>query len=335
LLHANSLSETGTSTALLEYTKGLIAKKYQVSIGYDVNAIDNHEETIKILQKYADLYPYSDFSQLSNVARRKFDLGYFLKGGVIDGKSFRQIPSVVHAVFKHYEPHGDAYLYISEWLRDEMESFRRNMGLMARTKMVIKGGNIIHDKQLDYVPHCVELPSADQDMRADWSIPEDATIGIRIGGLEKFDIEWVQDTVVKSLDFDKNLFFVFVNTNPFVYHPRIKYLPAVVDLQSKVNALSSANFFLHGRRMGESFGMAILEAMRCKIPVLAWAGGNDLHHTRLLTSNGLYSNRDDLLSKILGIEKYPDVERNYVKSLEFNRNQVVDKFESKFIKPFL
>lgn len=332
LMHVNSLSETGTSTSVFEYALGLMAREFQVSVAYNSNAHDNHPLVISNFKKSFDLIPYTDFKSLDLLASRKFDVGYFLKAGTIDGHVFSRIPSSIHAVFKHFEPHGDAYCYISEWLCKEMENYRKSITPVERFRLLLKGSYLSGRKSLEYVPHCVDLPKPTESLRSTWGIPESAILGIRIGGYEKFDIEWVHDSVKKVLNTCPDLFFVFVNTKKFIDHPRVKFESAIIDIQKKVNALHSSDFFLHARKMGESFGMAILEAMRCEIPVFAWEGGRDKNHTLLLSEKSLYQNSADLCEKIINVAKYDEVELNYLKSLEFTRDRVLDKFEYHFIR---
>jgi len=335
LMHANSLSETGTSTSIFEYAKGLTAKGYQVSIAFNVNERNNHPIVISEFRKLYEMLPYSDFKTLDKSASRKFDVGYFLKAGAIDGYCFSRIPSGIHVVFKHFEPHGDAYCYISEWLRDEIEERRLRLKPIEKVKLILKGGNPWMSQPLNFVPHCVDLPQQSECLRKTWGVPRSAKLGIRLGGFEKFDIEWVQRTVVRLVENVNDLYFVFVNTRKFVDHPRIKFEPVIVSKQDKSNALHSADFFIHGRRMGESFGMAILEAMRCKLPVFAWEGGRDLNHTRLLTQNSLYTSSEDLFEKIIDFDSHDQIEKNYLKSLEFSGESVINRFESVFVHSLL
>lgn len=118
LLHVSGLPETGTSTAIFEYAIGLAFNNYQVSIAYSSYSTNNHPLVVSKFKEDFRLIPYKEFDELDSLSARQFDVGYFLKSGAIDGHLFSRIPSGVHAVFKHFEPHGNAYAYISEWLRD-------------------------------------------------------------------------------------------------------------------------------------------------------------------------------------------------------------------------
>jgi glycosyltransferase involved in cell wall biosynthesis len=115
----------------------------------------------------------------------------------------------------------------------------------------------------------------------------------------------------------------------------VVYRPAIVNLQEKSNFLNSADYFLHARRRGESFGMAILESIACGLPTFAWSGGKDQHHTFLLGKDSLYDSQEDLLMKISNLANYKDISRNSDKSKEFLPGPVISKFIAVFIKPLL
>jgi glycosyltransferase involved in cell wall biosynthesis len=69
----------------------------------------------------------------------------------------------------------------------------------------------------------------------------------------------------------------------------------VVDLEEKASIYAISDLFLHARSLGESFGMAIVEAMQVGLPALAWYGGRDTNHrTHLEDFNLLYRNKEEL-----------------------------------------
>ena len=132
--------------------------------------------------------------------------------------------------------------------------------------------------------------------------------------------------VVKFLlNENRNLYFIFVNTRAFIQHPRAFFVDTITDKQSKSDYLQSADFFLHARAGGESFGIAIVEAMSLGLPVLAWRGGSDLNHVELLGENSLYSNAFDLVHKIQSIRNYADISRNYEIALNYKPEPVIEK----------
>jgi glycosyltransferase involved in cell wall biosynthesis len=183
----------------------------------------------------------------------------------------------------------------------------------------------IQEKPLPFLPHIVDLPKPRKNVRKEFGIPNSALLGIRIGGFDTFDIKFVHHALNFLLRTKKDAYFIFVNTQVFVRHPRAIFVDAIIDKQTKSDYLSSADFFLHARGGGESFGIAIVEAMSLGLPVFAWRGGTDLNHTHLLGKNSLYANSLDLVHKILNVRQYPDASRNYNKSLNYKPDPVIHK----------
>jgi hypothetical protein len=77
-----------------------------------------------------------DISQIQmNIDKEKVDMAYFIRAGHKEGDLVTNTKTAIHSVFQHYEPHGDRYAYISEWLSNKMS-----------------------DGKLPFVPHIVDLP---------------------------------------------------------------------------------------------------------------------------------------------------------------------------------
>src|SRR5674476_774086 len=82
------------------------------------------------------------------------DFLYMIKAGLRDDRiPSRGVRYGVHAVFPYCEPHGDVYAYVSRWLS----------ACMSRGR-------------LPYVPHIVELPNVNGDLRESLGIPASAVM---------------------------------------------------------------------------------------------------------------------------------------------------------------
>jgi hypothetical protein len=326
LLHSESISERGTSTAMFEYAVELKKLGYQVSLAYNFENPSNNADTLQLFSELCEVIPYRNFDTFKNIAHRSFDFAYHLKSGEDDGRLIPRIPNGVHVVFQKYQPHGDVYAYVSEWLAKTVAR-NQNVLLPRRIRRFIPNPKL----NLPFVPHSVAMPAPERNVRSQYGIPQDAILGIRYGGLDTFDIPWVQEIVHKIVGSSPNHYFIFLNTRKFINHPQVKFAPAIVDKLEKSNYLSSSDFFLHGRSRGESFGMAILEATSLKVPVLAFVGGQDLNHRNLLLPSSLYKNSNSLLNKIMGIRMYSGIEDQYRLALEFQPEIVIRKFVSVFL----
>ena len=88
---------------------------------------------------------------------------------------------------------------------------------------------------------------------------------------------------------------------------------------------------LHGRELGESFGLAISEFLFHNKPVLAWSGGFDRNHVQMLQHTGLlYDDEKQLREKLLSIRDYKN--GDYKAIVEpFTPANVMRKFQQVFL----
>jgi hypothetical protein len=287
LFHLNSISERGTTTAAIEYARELRNYGNEIQFSYDINETSSHPLFVEKVAQEFPVVSYFDFREFAELQGKKFDYAYFLKSGENDGKLIPEITNYIHVVFQNFDPHGDKYSYVSEWLAKDMAS--RNLGLE---------GDVF-----TWIPHIVDMPSQDRNLRESLGIPSSAICGIRIGGRDSFDIQFVRD-VVSDLSKRSEFYFIFVNTEQFIEAPNVRFLNTVFDKQIKANLLASADYFLHARTRGETFGISIVEAMQMGIPVFAWQGVIDRNHSELLPAEYLYKNSLDLTEKIVECRKF-------------------------------
>ena len=326
LLHTNALNERGTTVAIRDYAHGLSMRGIKVSIAYCSEDETNVSDVECQMRNEFEIYGYSDFQSFTRQNSRVWDLAYFMKYGYNDGKLMPNIPNIVHAVFQSYDPHGEAYLYISEWLARKM----RIKNLKNIAKLSRKGLNSLKGKNFNYLPHIVDLPLSAKNMRAIWQIPEDALVGGRHGAMNTFDVPMVHRTVHQLLSEYTNLYFVFANTNRFINHPRVKFLPKLMSRIETREYLSSLDFYIHARHRGETFGLSLLEAMLCKIPVFSFSGGVDGNHRHLLknSQNSLFHTAEQLSNGIRDLSDYGDVESNFQIASVFSPDSVMEQWST-------
>lgn len=161
LFHENQLSYRGTTTALFDY-----AKYNQEILGnesiivYQKNNPNNFQPAIDKFKNNFSTFSYQDVSEIDKIIKKaQSDLFYVINSGKKDNVISYDIKTVIHAVFKHYEPYGDVYAYVSEWLSEEMT-----------------GG------VAPFVPHMIDLPDVSIDLRSELGIPRDSLVFGRYGG---------------------------------------------------------------------------------------------------------------------------------------------------------
>lgn len=267
------LNERGMSLALCDYACGVQEQLGHEAIVYCSVEKSSPEVIQKVSQslRVVPIKAGEDYRRVSEA--HDLDVGYFISDGRKRPLKLSVGRSCVHAVFRHFEPHGDVYAYVSEWLSEWMT------GGVAPA-----------------VPHIVKLPMPRSNMRDELGIPSDAFVVGRYGGFDQFNIPFALRAVEEVLNKRDNIWFVFVNTEKFIDHPRALFLPAIVSLDEKSRFISTCDVGLNAKKIGESFGLAIAEFFALGKPVFSWGGGMDRNHVHMTPkSDWIYRTKKDLV----------------------------------------
>jgi glycosyltransferase involved in cell wall biosynthesis len=314
----NTICHRGTTVAILDYAKynERILGNESIIV-YPTNFNDpgvspdslTQQDVLDEVKKEFTVIGYTSLQELDKIiVDNNVDATYFIKGGFNDGIVTTKSKNLIHAVFQAKHPHGDRYAYISEWLSEHMSN-----------------------KEIDYVPHIVDLPKAKKtNFREKLGIGEDKIVIGRIGGLHQFDIPFVLETIAQVAYKNPNYVFVFVNTFKFVNLPNVIFINPIIAEQEKTDFILSCDAMIHGRSDGESFGLAICEGLFHNKPVFCFNGGRDKHHITLLKDSGLlYNNSHELYDMLLNVKKFTG---NYSTIVEkFNPKIVMEKFKKVFL----
>ncbi len=293
LFHTDSINERGVSLSTANYISGLQKRGFDCKWAFDSKNKSNHRGAIEYYNHKFDVIPYSNFNSFAAMAQKEFEWVYFQKSGENDGKSVPKIYNAVHSVFSIWEPHGDSYAYISEWLA-------RTVSRLPDSRFV--GGarrRITNPFTLrKFVPYSINMLASGLTLREELEIPESAFLCLAIGGKTSFDIPWVHQEIREKIEKNRDFYFVGLNIQPFFQHKRALFLSTVLDEKYKTMLIESADVLIHGRRLGESFGLTLLEAMQLQTPILSWRGGRDRNHIRILEKTNLYRDIRDLREKL-------------------------------------
>lgn len=310
LFCADTLNYRGTTGAIFEYAKynqeilgneSVITYNetipYEVDMGSEKIVVDEIKSKFQVIPNQGSLAPIVD----SNA----FDLVYRIGSGQALNEKL-QAKTAYHAVFQFKNTQISAY--VSKWLANKMT-----------------------DGKVPFVNHIVNLPNPCKNYREHFNIPKDAIVIGRHGGLKTFDIPFVKEYIKDTIDKNKNIYYFFVNTEPFLKHDRIIYVGPVNDKQRISNYIDSCDVMLHARERGETFGLSIAEFLFFNKPVFAWEGGVDKNHTQMLKDTGLlYKDRRSLRNKIENIAKFKDGDYKSLVS-NYTPQVVMEDFKKVFI----
>ena len=170
--HDNQLCERGTTVSLYDYAyynKHLLGN--ESIIMYDGNDHRNVKEVIEKFSKEFQLHPYTNWkSEANNILKREnCDILYMIKAGGWDGKiaANEVCKTVIHCVFQCNSPHGDVYASIAPWVD-------------------------YNNGRFPFVPHIINLPNHNENMKEELNIPQDALVFGRFGGFKQFDIKYTE-----------------------------------------------------------------------------------------------------------------------------------------------
>ncbi len=329
LFHAEQLNYRGTTNSILEYAhynqeilgnESVIVYSQEQPEGLDVGGVP---QVIEEVGKKFQLLTYENNNELNDLASG-YDLFYSQRAGErVDSHTKRENAVItstkmgVHCVFQWYDPHGDVYAYISEWMAHNVSK--------------------MYDAPLHpWVPYVVNLPEPNFDTRAALNIPKNKFVIGRFGGYQTFDLPFVHNAIKRIVQERDDIVFLFANTQPFCDHPNIIFLGPFLGQEQKSNYINACDAFIHARWLGESFGLAIAESLFFNKPVIACERGFDRNHVTMLGPfDLLYKENDeeDVYNKILEL-KDPSLHRiNYRKLVvdDYNPHNVMNQFKSVFI----
>tara|TARA_R110001592_G_scaffold97479_2_gene279213 strand:+ start:6752 stop:7714 length:963 start_codon:yes stop_codon:yes gene_type:complete len=311
--YSNQLGLRGTDASLYQYAK------------YNEEVLGNNSFIVS--QQNADLSAKPKFDQqFTNrvktidswgsvrdlLLKEAIDWVYISKAGNNDGYNINDFPTFIHAVFRHNEPHGDIYAYISDWLAYDQ-------GYDPKTH------------SLPYI--CEPLPHINENLRSELNIPTNAKVFGCYGGSTEFNIPSTHTAVENVANERRDIYFIFMNINKFCDdHEQIIHLPGSYDMIYKSKFVNTCDAMIHARSGGETFGLAVAEFATSNKPVITYELSAEANHIEMLGKRGIYykgyKDLKDILNNINSYIKYDD----YYKSYEnLSPENVMSKFD-KFIK---
>lgn len=324
LFQCEQLNHRGTTNSTVEYAlynqlvlgnESTIAYCSIDPPGFDVGT---KPEIVEQLKQNFNIITYETEEELNRLAA-SYDFCYSQRAGYLrepdTKKKLAEVNTTkfgVHCVFQWFEPHGNCYAYISEWLA---ESITRNYGAPKQ----------------QFVPYIVTLPVPNLDLRAQLGIPKDKFVIGRHGGYNTFDIPFARDVVIKVAQQRSDIVFLFANTMPFCDLPNVIFLGPFFGQQEKSNYINACDAMIHARNLGESFGLSVAEFLYFNKPVLSWSGGFDRNHANWLEKYDLmYNDPSDLEVRLNNLPSKVGADYHSIVS-EFAPEKVMQKFDEVYL----
>lgn len=303
----------GTTVAIYDYAN------YNESILDNESFVfykeDNPANDPTAIEKFQKRFPNRVFAGASvgDIDNKLKELGidyiFVIKAGrKDDGISFTNAKMLVQAVglVPPSEAHGEVYAYNSYWVSD-----------------FCSGG------QVPAVPHMIDLPEVTEDMRSELGIPQTATVFGRNGGLNTWNLPFVEQAISEALNQRDDIYFVFQNTRKFIEHPRVIHIEATADMEYKTKFINTCDAMIHARHEGESFGLTCGEFSTQNKAVATWSGSRERTHISILGDKGLYYNNKEQVLDIFLNFKPEDKDWNAYR--EYEPEVIMQKFKEVYL----
>lgn len=307
--YSNQLCLRGTTIALFDYAyynKTLLNN--ESIIIYNTLSFNNNSEVLKKFKNHFQVIGIDNFIDIDDILTcEKCDILYCIKYGLNDGRISKKIKTCVHCVFTSSQPHGDVYASITEFVK----------------------GN---EGKYPVVPHMINLPEHNRNMRVELGIPKNATVFGRHGGYNEFNIHYVKEIVLRIAKENPDFFFIFVNTEKFCETlPNIIHIENIVDLDKKVEFIQTCDAMIWGRLEGETFGLSIAEFSVKNKPVICTLSDVDNGHFYLLKDQAIWYNEKNLYEILTYFHKETSTKYDWNAFKNYTPEKVMEIFKKVFI----
>jgi hypothetical protein len=305
----NSLSERGTTVSLYDYAYyNQTILKNKSYIFYEKNRNGNNESVIEKFKKHFTVNSVNEFAEVDEFLE-KYNIThiYIIKSGQNDGNISKVAKNCIHCVFNCNEPHGDVYSSISPW---------------------VNGNN----GKYPVVPHMINIPSHDRNMKKKLKIPENAVVFGGYGGSTSFNIPFVHKVVYMVAKLNPKIYFLFANFNKFCPDlPNIIHLPPITNLNKKVEFINTTDAMLWGRSDGETFGIAIGEFSTRNKPVICTDIGYLAHIHLLGDKSILYTDQSSLYKMLIDFDPKVEKTKDWNAYVDYTPEKVMQIFNDTYL----
>jgi hypothetical protein len=219
-----------------------------------------------------------------------------------DSKIWGKCKTIKHCVFNTKVQDADINISISEWV----------------------------DPKGKILPHMIDLPNHVLNLKRELNIPDNKIIIGNYGGPTSFDNPEVHNAIIKYLSKNDEIIFLFMNNSVFKYkHKNIINLERNLDLNHKVKFINSCDAMIHGRKHGETFGLAVGEFSIKNKPVITSKTHGDKQHIANLENKAiLFDSEKNLINIFADIKNIINSRNDWNAYHDYSPDKVMEKFNT-------
>lgn len=203
------------------------------------------------------------------------DLHVIVGGWHVESRENMEIPSRFHA-HKLKESLGRTVrVHVLAIFSAANPPRRKEISTWAKVSLATSPG-LLKPFNTPVVPHIVRNTRADAppwtlvgpNLRDKLGIPTNATVFCRHGGAASFDMLATHAAIKRVARDRPDIWFVFQNTNRFANASNIIHLTGHMEREDLPTFIRTCDAMVHGRQLGEEFGLAIAEFGIMQKPVV-------------------------------------------------------------------
>jgi len=278
------LSLRGTECAIYDYAdcnESILGNQSYIFMfkkdKYVAHGFEYHDVIFTKFYKRFSVVFINEYSEIDSLCLDlKIDLFYTLTFGQHWAQEYpygyvNSVKSFTHCVFDTSEPFGSIYCPISQSINTR---FNTNYPVL---------------------PHMVRIHDTKDNMRSELGISSDTIVFGRYGSLETFDIDFVKECIGDICNNNLSIYFLFMNTEYFINHPKVIFLESTADPFIKQRFINTTDAMIHARYQGETFGLACGEFALSMKPIISFLGSVERAHLDILGTNVIgYSDKQSL-----------------------------------------
>ena len=308
---ADPLCEAGTAVAIYDYAyyneKLLNNKSYIFYLEYSVK---NVEKIIEKFKKKFKLFPVNNFNEVDNILlENNITILYIIKPGKELHLQSKVAKNCIHCVFHSHSPHGDVYACIHQ--------------------------NVLgNNNKYPTVPHMINLPNLEENLRTTLNIPESAIVFGSYGSRYSFNISYINEAVYEIAKNYPNIYFLFANYVKFCTNlPNIIYLPMIIELNEKVKFINTCDAMIWGRKAGENCSLAMGEFCSKNKPIICTdIDVKYLGHKYILKDKAIwYKDKADFIKILTSFNKNEVKNKDWNAYKEYTPENIMKIFNEVFI----
>ena len=311
-------TERGTETATYDYARYneelLGNKSYIICFTEQKQKEINFPSTRVSYSKFKnrfEILEINDISEMKEIISNKcLTHFYTLTHGGEDIYNFNNkniwnnCKTIKHCVFNTTHNESDCYICIEDYL------------------------NKHYNTKVSVVPHIIHFSNNNnENLREKLNIPQSAIVLGRHGGSNTFNIKYVYDCIKETIICNKNIYFLFLNTDKFYEHEHIIYLEKTTNDIEKQKFINTCDAMIHARLDGETFGISIGEFSIKNKPIITTNNGHFAHVNIMKNKAILYNNKEELIDIFNNIETIINSRTDWNVYKDYSPEKVMKQFK--------